>query len=92
MEVLDSIVVARPAVRYPISVRPVWIAAAFLAGCGNHVPRQRMPDDPVAHAELADVDRLVPGDRKPELQQALIAERALEAAGERVCASVAAEA
>jgi hypothetical protein len=51
-----------------------------------------MPDDPVAHAELADVDRLVPGDRKPELQQALIAERALEAAGERVCASVAAEA
>jgi hypothetical protein len=65
-------------------VRPPGTVLAFLVACGTGAaPRQRIPDGPATHSELADEDRYVPSYGKAELQKALIAERALEASGER---------
>jgi hypothetical protein len=69
-------------------MRPVWAAAAFLVACGGNPPHQRLPDDPGTHTELADEDRYVPTYGKPELQRALIAERGLEATGEKTVAEL----
>jgi len=67
---------------------PVWMPCAFLAACGGSSAHQRMPDESVLHSQLADEDRFVPGYGKDELQKALIAERGLEASGERAVAEL----
>jgi hypothetical protein len=60
------------------------MAAGFLLACSGGTGRGRMPDQPGGGGELAEEDRFVPGYGKPELQKALISERAAEATAERV--------
>jgi len=68
----------------------VWAIAA--AGCPGG-PTRPPPVDPadVPHSALADEDMYRPSYGKPELQRALIAERGLEATGERRIAELAAQ-
>ncbi|MEO8703590.1 MAG: hypothetical protein ABI867_26310 [Kofleriaceae bacterium] len=74
-------------------MRPLWGVIAFLAACGGNPPHQRMPDGPNGSGgELADEDRFVPTYAKPDLQRALIAERGLEATGEKTVAELDAKA
>jgi len=63
-------------------MRPLWLLPAFLA-CGGTSQTTRMADDPQRPSEFADEDHHVPSYGKPELQRALIAERAREASAER---------
>ena len=63
-------------------MRPVSLAAVFLAGCSGGGTAQRLPADPIVHGELADEDRFEPSYGKAELQSTLIAERAIEATAE----------
>lgn len=51
-----------------------------------------MPDSPVDRSYLADEDRYIPSYGQPELQKALIAERALEATNEKIVAELEAKA
>ena len=78
------LVVARAAVGYPTGVRPVCVVVAFLAACSGGGGRGHTPQDPGGHGQLAEEDRFVPSYGKPELQKALISERAAEATGERM--------
>jgi hypothetical protein len=73
-----------------MDVRPLVAFLASLAlGCpGPGAPKQRLPDDPITHTELADEDRYTPGYGKPELSKALIAERGAEATAEKVVAEL----
>jgi hypothetical protein len=64
--------------------KPLWLLAAFLGCGGSRGTPARLPAEPGRHSELADDARYVPSYGKPELQQALIAERGAEATGERV--------
>ena len=64
-------------------MRPLPALLAFLIACGGTPPRERLPDEVQAHSQLAEEDRYVPAYGKADLQKALIAERALEATGER---------
>lgn len=64
------------------------MVAAFLAACSGG-RRGRTTEDPGgSHGQLAAEDRFVPSYGKPELQKALIAERAAEATGERIVAEL----
>jgi len=63
-------------------MRAAWLVV--LAGCGAASATRPPPGDPEpAHSALADEERFKPSYGKSELQRALIAERGLEATGER---------
>jgi hypothetical protein len=65
------------------------VAVALAAGCGAGAGGRPPPVEPDApHSALADEDVYKPGYGKPELQKTLIAERALEATGERQLAEL----
>ncbi len=75
--------------------KPASWVAAFLGvglgvglGCGGGGATPRMADDPGPRSRLADDDRYVPTYGKPELQQALIAERGREATNEKTVAEL----
>ena len=72
-----------------------WLAVVAVAavGCAPGGPSRPPPVDPAdaSHSALADEDIYKPGYGKPELQKALIAERGLEATGERRIAELAAQ-
>jgi hypothetical protein len=73
-------------------VRPGSIALAFLLACGGaEKTRPQLPDRGGARAAFGDDDRFVPAYEKSELNKALIAERALEATGERKLAELEAQ-
>jgi hypothetical protein len=66
-------------------VRPAALSLIFLAACGSAPRSDGTTNEPSAPTKSFDAeDRYVPAYGKPELQRALISERAAEAVGERV--------
>jgi len=64
------------------------MVAGFLVACSGGTGHGRMQDLPTGRGELAEEDRFVPNYGKPELQKALIAERAAEATLEHAVAQL----
>ena len=72
-------------------MRPLWLAAAFLA-CGGGTVRapQPWPAPGEARGEFAEPDRFVPSYERADISRALERERGAEASAERMIAELAA--
>lgn len=70
-------------------MRPLWLAAAFLA-CGGGTVRTPQPPPAEPPGEFAEDDRFVPSYERRELARALERERGAEASAERIVAELAA--